>query len=76
MDFRRSILDHEAISVNSSMLGLILNDKLNFKEEITKKLCKAKKGIRVLSKMYHFIQRLSLLTKYKTFIRTHLDIIW
>ena len=57
----------------------ILDDKLNFKEHTDKKLCKAKKGIGILRKMYHFILRSALLTIYKTFVRTHFDygdIIW
>ena len=36
----------------------------------TKKLCKAKKGIGILRKLYHFIPRTALLTIYKTFIHT------
>ena len=57
----------------------ILDDKLNFKEHTDKKLCKVKKGIGILRKMYHFILRSALLTIYKTFVRTHFDygnIIW
>ena len=51
----------------------MLDDKHNFKKHIDKKLCKVKKGIRILRKLYHFIPKLALLRIYKTFIRTHLD---
>ena len=40
---------------------------------INKKLCKAKKGIGILKKLYHFLPRSALLTTYKTFTRIHLD---
>ena len=53
-------------------LALILDDKRNFVEHINQKLCKAKKGIGMLRKFYHFKPRSALLTTYKTFTYTHL----
>ena len=81
-------IDHPDLVFNNNIVhkGLsqkhlepILDDKLNFKEHTDKKLCKVKKGIGILRKMYHFILRSALLTIYKTFVRTHFDygnIIW
>ena len=54
-------------------LGLILDEKLNFKEHLKEKISKAYKGIAVLRKLQNFIPRNSLLTIYKSFIRPHLD---
>ena len=68
--FNKNIVDKAS---SQKHIGLILDDKLNFKGHISKKLCKAKKGIGILRELYHFIPRSALLTIYKTFIRTHLD---
>ena len=54
-------------------LGLILDEKLNFKEHLKEKMFKALKGIAVLRKLQNIIPRNSLLTIYKSFIRPHLD---
>ena len=54
-------------------LVLILDDKYNFKEHIDKTLCKPKRGIRILRKLYHFKTKIALFRIYKTFISTHLD---
>ena len=76
------VIDHPDLVFNNSIvhktssqkhLRLILDDKLNFKKHIAKKLCKVKKGIRILRKLYHFIPKIALLRIYKTFIRTRLD---
>ena len=79
---KSNVIDHPDLVLNKNIahkalsqkhLGLILEDKLNFKEHINKKLCKAKKSIGILRKLYHFIPRSALLTIYKTFICIHLD---
>ena len=79
---KSNVIDHPDLVLNNNILlkaspkehlGLMLDDKHNFKKHIDKKLCKAKKGIRILRKLYHFIPKLTLLRIYKTFIRTHLD---
>ena len=54
-------------------LGLILDEKLYFKEHLKEKMSKAYKGIAVLRKLQNIIPRNSLLTIYKSFIRPNLD---
>ena len=54
-------------------LGLILDEKLNFKEQLKEKMSKAYKGIAARRKLQNIIPRNSLLTIYKSFIRPHLD---
>ena len=54
-------------------LGLMLDEKLNFKKHLKKKMSKAYKGIAALRKLQNIIPRNSLLTIYKSFIRSHLD---
>ena len=54
-------------------LGLILDEKLNFKEHLKEKMSKAYKGIAVLRKLQNIIPRNSLLTICKSFIRPHTD---
>ena len=54
-------------------LGLILDEKLNFKEHLKEKMSKAYKGIAALRKLQNIVPRNSLLTIYKSFIRPHLD---
>ena len=50
-------------------LGLILDEKLNFKEHLKDKMSKAYKGIAVLRKLQNVIPRNSQLTIYISFIR-------
>ena len=50
-------------------LGLILDEKLNFKEHLKEKMSKAYKGIAVLRKLQNVIPRNSQLTTYISFIR-------
>ena len=58
-------------------LGLILDEKLNFKEHLKEKMSKAYKGIDFLRKLENIIPRNSLLTIYKSFVPLHLgDIIY
>ena len=54
-------------------LGLILDEKLNFKDHLKEKMSKAYKGKDVLRKLQNIIPRNSLLTIYKSFICPHLD---
>ena len=54
-------------------LGLYLDEKLNFSHHIKEKISKAYRGIGVIKKLQKFSPRQSLLTIYKSFIRTHLD---
>ena len=48
-----------------------LDEKLNFNHHA--KIAKANKGIGLIHKLAHVLPRQSLLTIYKSFIRTHLD---
>ena len=54
-------------------MGLILDEKLSFKEHLKEKMSKAYKGIAALRKLQNIIPRNSLLTIYKSFRCPHLD---
>ena len=54
-------------------LGLVLDDKLNFKNHLKVVTDKVTKSISVLRKLRYFIPRQSLITAYKSFIRSHLE---
>ena len=54
-------------------LGLFLDSKLNFSGHINEKIKKATKSINAIRKMNLSLPRSSLLTKYKSFVRPHLD---
>ena len=54
-------------------LGIILDDKLNFKCHIDKVLTKTSKSIAVIKRLRNFLPRKSLITIYKAIIRPHLD---
>ena len=54
-------------------LGIILDEKLNFKSHIDKVLTKASKGIAVIKRLRNSLPRKSLITIYKAIIRPHLD---
>ena len=53
-------------------MGLVLDSKLTFNEHINHILSKANKSIELLHKFQSDFPRSSLLTIYKTFIRSHL----
>ena len=59
--------------VSHKHLGLILDEKLNFNSHLKMITDKATKGISVLRKLRHYIPRNSLITTYKSFIRSHLE---
>ena len=61
------------ISANQKHLGLILDEKLTFNDHITSKLTTANKLASTLRKIYHNMPRDSLVTIYKSFIRSHPD---
>ena len=48
------------------------DEKLNF-IHLKEKIAKANKGIGLICKSAHVLPRQSLLTRYKSFIRPHLD---
>ena len=47
--------------------------KLNFKLHIKEKISKAMKGIGIIKKLSNFLPRKSLITIYKSFVRSHLS---
>ena len=54
-------------------LGIILDEKLSFKQHLNEKIAKANKGIGLIRRLYVHLSRKSLLTIYKAFVRPHLD---
>ena len=54
-------------------LGLVLDSKLNFNEHIESKITKCNKIIGLMKKLSQFLSRKSLLTIYKSFVRSILD---
>ena len=54
-------------------LGFVLDFKLNFNEHIEQKITKCNKITRLMKKLAQFLFRKSLLTIYKSFIRSNLD---
>ena len=58
---------------NEKHLGLILDEKLNFKKHVDEKIKKAMKIIGTIKRLNSILPRFSLLTIYKSFVRPHLD---
>ena len=54
-------------------LGLILDEKLNFKKHIDEKINKAMKIVGTIKRLNSVLSRFSLITIYKSFVRPHLD---
>ena len=54
-------------------LGILLDEKLNFKQHIDSAISKANKGISVIKKLRHNLPRKSLVTIYKAFLRPLID---
>ena len=54
-------------------LGIILDEKLNFKEHIDSAILKVKRGIAVLKKLRYSLPQKSLITIYKVLLRPLLD---
>ena len=63
------------VSLNSvhKNLGMLLDDKLSYKHYLIFVLKKAKKTISLIRKFQQSLPRQSLITIYKSFIRSHLD---
>ena len=73
---------HPTISLNNIQvkrssyqkhLGLILDEKLNFKQQIDSAISKINKGIAVIKKLRYNLPRKSLITIYKTFLKPLTD---
>ena len=60
-------------TVSQKHLGIILDEKLNFNQHLKAAMDKTTKGISILRKLRYYIPRSSLITLYKSFIRSHLD---
>ena len=56
---------------NQKHLGLILDEKLNFKEHLQENIGKFNKGVEILKKLQNLLPRKALLTIYKSFLRPH-----
>ena len=78
------IENHPTISLNNipverttfqKDLGLILDEKLNFKQRVDSAISKVNKGTSVIRKLRHTLPRNSLITIYKVFLRPLIDYI-
>ena len=58
---------------NEKHLGLILDEKLNFKKHVDEKIKKAMKTIGTIKRLNSILSRCLLLTIFKSFVRSHLD---
>ena len=54
-------------------LGLLLDEKLNFKQHVDSAILKINKGISVIKKLRHSLPQKSLLTIYKAFLQPLVD---
>ena len=54
-------------------LGILLDEKLNFKQHVDNAILKMNNGIFVIKKLRHSLPRKSLLTIYKAFLRSLID---
>ena len=54
-------------------LGILLDEKLNFKQHVDNAILKMNNGIFVIKKLRHSLPRKSLLTIYKAFLRPLID---
>ena len=54
-------------------LGLILDEKLNFKQHIESTIAQINKGVAVIKKFRYSLPRKSLITIYKAFLRLLID---
>ena len=78
---KRLNLNHDSIYFNHNIvqvplhkhLGMRLDTKLNFLENLDKIMSKVDKTIGLLRKLQAILPRPSLVTIYKAFIRPHLD---
>ena len=79
---KKKTQSHPAISLNNIQfertsyqkhLGLLLDEKLNFKQHVDSAILKMNKGISVIKKLRHSLPRKSLLTIYKAFLRPLVD---
>ena len=79
---KKKTQSHPAISLNNIQVermsyqkhfGLLLDEKLNFKQHVDSAILKMNEGISVIKKLRHSLPRKSLLTIYKGFLRPLVD---
>ena len=79
---KKKIQVHPTISLNNVQvegvsyqehLGILLDEKLSFKQHIDSAISKVNKGISVIKKLKHNLPRKSLVTICKTFLRPLTD---
>ena len=79
---KKKIQVHPTISLNNVQvervsyqkhLGVLLDEKLNFKQHIDSAISKVNKGVSVIKKLRHNLPRKSLVTIYKAFLRPLID---
>ena len=80
--WKKQSQSHSTISLNNihverasyqKHLGIILDEKLNFKQHIDNAILKFDKGISVIKNLRHGLPRKSLITIYKAFLRPLID---
>ena len=57
----------------NKIVGILLDEKINFKQHVDSAILKMNKGISVIKKLRHSLPRKSLLTIYKAFLRPLID---
>ena len=79
---KKKIQNHPTMSLNNVQvqrvsyekpLGILLDEKLNFKQHIYIAISKVNKGISIIKKLKHNLLRKSLVTIYKAFLRALVD---
>ena len=79
---KKQVQIHPTISLNNIQverapyqkhLGLILDEKLNFKQHIVSAISKVNKGMSIIKKLRYSLPRKSLITIYKAFLRPLID---
>ena len=79
---KKKTQNHPTLSLNNIQvervssqkhLGLILDEKLNFKQHIESAIAKINKGVAVIKKLRYSLPRKSLITIYKAFLRPLID---
>ena len=79
---KKKALNHPTLSLNNIQverassqkhLGLILDEKLNFKQLIESSIVKINKGVAVIKKLRYSLPRKSLVTIYRAFLRPLID---
>ena len=79
---KTSIIQHPVLTFNNDVvcskdsqkhLGMVLDKKLTFSHHLREKISKANKGIGLITRLYKYLPRKTLINIYKAFVRPHLD---